>query len=391
VGQEWRDGYRPMTRRLIEDDFAKIKAMGSNTVRRYGIAMADHNILAAARNHGLKVLYGFWFENRVDYINDAEKLHHYQEQIRSTVLKYKDDPSILGWSLGNEVWGLLKQRFAAPYLTEERIAYLNFIEQSARLVHQLDPKHPVFMVSEHSWDLPGELFEAAHAVPSVDVLGINSYYDHYISQLEHVVREYNWFRPYLVSEFGPPGYWDETYTKLNDFQVPVEPSSVEKSASYVRQWKKYIAPRRGDDVGGVAFTWRDRMEETFTWFGLSDYAGRLKPSYYALAKAWTGRRVLPQPQLARIDGPEKVESGSVARYAISLVGGGYLSAGHELNLKWDIRRDNVFETDATITPVENGTQATIRLPKEPGDYRLYVYLSTRSNAVDTAAVSIHVR
>ena len=389
VGQEWRDGYRPMTRRLIEEDFAKIKAMGANTVRRYGIEMADHNVLAAARDQGLKVLYGFWFEEDVDYVNDPEKLRQYEDQIRATVLKYKDDPSILGWSLGNEVWGLLKHRFAAPYLTQERIAYLNFIEESARTIHQLDPRHPVFMVSEHSWDLPGELFEAAHAVPSVDVLGINSYYDSYISQLDRVVKEYNWFRPYLVSEFGPSGYWDETYTKFDNFRVPVEPSDAAKAGSYAQQWRKYIAASQGDNVGGVAFTWRDRMEETFTWFGLSDYAGRLKPSYYALRAVWTGQPALPQPQLTEVKGPDEVKRGAVVDYAASMLRVVSI-AGQGLKIHWDLRRDNIFETDARITPSEDGSRATVRLPNSPGDYRLYVYLLTPSNGVDTASLSIHV-
>src|SRR5205823_5517359 len=245
AGHEWRDGYHPMTRRLIDEDFAQINAMGANTVRRYGASMADHNVLAAAADYHLKVLFGFWFEANVDYINDRDKLRGYTHLVAETVAKYKDDPSILGWSLGNETWGLLKHRFAPPYLIEQRNAYLDFIEELARTIHELDDKHPVLMVSEHSWELSGELFEAARAVPSVDILGINSYYDFYIQQLDRVAREYNWFRPYLVSEFGPPGYWDDTYTAVDDNRVPVEPSGKEKAAHYARQWSDYVARNSG--------------------------------------------------------------------------------------------------------------------------------------------------
>jgi hypothetical protein len=391
VGQEWRDGYHPMTRRLIDEDLARITAMGANTVRRYGVSIADHNILAAAQDHGLKVLYGFWFEEDVDYLNDHEKLRHYEQLVTETVQKYKDNQAILGWSLGNEVWGLLKHRFAPPYLTEERNAYLDFIEQLARKIHELDHTHPVLMVSEHSWDLPGELFEAARAVPSVDVLGINSYYDPYIRQLDNIVQEYNWFRPYVVSEFGPPGYWDDTYTRFDSHRVAVEPSGKEKATLYAQQWQEYVAGKRGYNIGGVVFTWRDRMEETFTWFGLTDYAGRLKPAYYALRQAWTGEPAPAQALLSRVIGPDEAKPGSVVEFAVSLDGGDRALKEQGLKFQWDIRRDSLFETDARIIASGGGVRATVRLPEEPGNYRLYVSLLTSSNAVDTASVNIHVQ
>jgi hypothetical protein len=390
VGHEWRDGYRPMTRRLIEEDFAAIKAMGANTVRRYGVSMADHNVLAAAHDHGLKVIYGFWFEADVDYLNDPEKVRQYEDRITATVLKYKNDPAILGWSLGNEVWGLLKHRFSPPYLTQVRIAYLNFIERSAQRIHQLDPGHPVLMVSEHSWELPGELFEVASAVPSVDVLGINSYYDPYISQLDTVARQYNRFRPYLVSEFGPPGYWDETYTRFDAHRVPIEPSGDQKALSYTRQWSDHVAAKRGHNVGGVAFTWRDRMEETFTWFGITDYAGHPKPSYYALRQLWTGAPAPPQPALGRVDGPVGVKRGAIAQFNAVLADGSETPPPAGSKLQWDLRRDNIFATGAGITLANGGERAAIQMPNQPGNYRLYLYLTTPSNIVDSASINVHV-
>ncbi len=391
VGHEWRDGYHPMTRRLIDEDFAQIKAMGANTIRRYGVSMADYNILAAAQDHGLKVLYGFWFESDVDYLDDRQTLRQYEQLVTATVMKYKDNPAILGWSLGNEVWGLLKHRFAPPYLTEVRNAYLDFIERLAQEIHQLDPKHPVLMVSEHSWELPGELFEAARAAPSIDVLGINSYYVPYVRQLDAIVGEYNWWRPYLVSEFGPPGYWDNAHTKFDRYREPVEPSGAEKAALYAQQWKDYVAGKCGHNLGGVAFTWRDRMEQTFTWFGLTDYAGRPKPSYYALRQVWTGQPPDSQPMLGRVEGPDEARPGSVVQFAAPVVGSDRPSGGHGLKLQWDLRRDNIFETDAEIMQSDDGSRAMVRMPQEPGNYRLYVYLSTPSNTVDTASFNIHVR
>lgn len=143
-GHDWRDADVPLSRRELNEDFSTIASMGGNTIRRYGHTWSDRNIFNAAAYYKLKVLYGFWFDQDVDYVTDSAKEQSYERQIEQTVREYKNDPGLLGWTLGNEVWGLLKHDYGQPYLTEVRHAHVLFIEKMARRIKELDPNHPVF-------------------------------------------------------------------------------------------------------------------------------------------------------------------------------------------------------------------------------------------------------
>ena len=101
----------------------------------------------------------------------------YRSRVEGTVRKYRGHPAILGWALGNEVWGWLNSYYGKPYLTQVRHAYVRFIEDLAIRVKQLDSDHPVFAVVEHSPELPGALTDFANGAPTIDVIGVNCYYE----------------------------------------------------------------------------------------------------------------------------------------------------------------------------------------------------------------------
>ncbi len=147
-GQDWRDANVPLSSAQLSRDFSIIHEMGGNTIRRYGRTWSDRNILNAAQENHLKVMYGFWFMQDENYLADAAKQQEYQAQIESTVRAYRDHPGLLGWCLGNEVWGLLKHKYSQPYLTEVRHAHVLFVERMAQVIRQLDPNHPIFSAQE---------------------------------------------------------------------------------------------------------------------------------------------------------------------------------------------------------------------------------------------------
>src|SRR5207342_2826220 len=129
--------------------------------------------------------------------------------------------------------------------------------------------------------------------PSIDAIGINSYYKEQISNLNHVAWQFDSLRPYIVSEFGPEGYWDPKYNR-NKGGCLAEQSDNEKAEWYRLQWSRYVVGYKGYNIGGFAYCWHDRMEGSLTWFGLTDFAGRPKPAYYALKSEWTKKS---EPQI----------------------------------------------------------------------------------------------
>lgn len=385
TAHDWRDGNMPLTRRQLEKDFENIKAMGANTIRRYGMGVYDRNVLNIAEEFKLNVQYGFWFDPKIDYYSDSVKVQEYIEDVEEKVLRYKDHSSVIAWSLGNESWGLLKHRFAKPYLTKVRDAYIKMIEHLAQRIHEIDPTRPVFSCMEHEeYQLAGELVAFREGAPSLDVMGINSYYKEQITKLNHIAWQFDSLRPYLVSEFGPRGYWDPKYNRTSKGLL-IEDSENEKANWYKEQWKNYVVSFKGYNIGGFAYCWHDRMEGSCTWFGLTDFKGRPKPSYFALKEIWTNEKTETLPQF-QIETPASLSPGNESIYtAVTSTG-----INKELKYEWYLHKDGYLERIDNIDYIAEGKKVSVKIPKEVSNYRLYLYVSDKNGQVTTASVPVSV-
>lgn len=386
TAHDWRDGNMPLTRRQVEKDMEDIRAMGANTIRRYDHGIYDRNILNIAEEYGLNVLYGFWFDPKIDYYRDSAKVQEYISEVMEKVLEYKDHSSVLAWSLGNETWGLLKHNYAKPYLTKVRQGYIQMIEQLAERIHAIDPERPVFSCLEHEeYQLPGELAAFHDAAPSLDVIGINSYYKEQISKLNHVFYQFDSLRPYVVSEFGPRGYWDPHYNRTSR-QLLVEDNETEKAQWYEQQWNNYVDAYKGYNIGGIAYCWHDRMEGSNTWFGITDYRGRKKLSYYALKKVWTGKSTDALMPLFSIHVPKNIKPGTAYLFSASPSS----PSNRKLSYEWSLHKDDYLKKVNSIVHTENDAEVLVKIPGIKSNYRLYLYVSDDSGNVSTVSVPIKV-
>jgi hypothetical protein len=375
----------PLTRRQVKKDLQKIKDMGANTIRRYDDGIYDRNVLNIAEEYGLNVMYGFWFDPQFDYYKDSAQIQAYIENVEEKVRKFKGRPSILAWSLGNETWGLLKHRYAKPYLTKVRQGYVTMIELLAKRIHEIDPTRPVFSCMEHEeYQLPGEIAAFYDQAPSVDVIGINSYYREQISNLNDVFYQFDSTRPYLVSEFGPRGYWDPHYNRVEDKSL-IEDSEAEKAAWYNEQWNKYVKPNKGNNIGGIAYCWHDRMEGSNTWFGITDYKGRVKLSYYALKKAWTGLSEEPLPSF-KIHAVQEIKPGTESLFIAVPSERTY----KKLKYEWTLNKDEYLKKVDALSYDESETDVLVRIPESRSNYRLYLYVSDEDGNVTTASLPVKV-
>jgi hypothetical protein len=360
--------------------------MGANTIRRYDHGIYDKNIINIAAEYDLKVLYGFWFDPQIDYYRDSAKVREYIQQVEENVLAFKDKPSILAWSLGNETWGLLKHKYAKPYLIKVRESYVKLIEVLAERIHEIDPNHPVFSCMEHEeYQIPGEFVAFHDGTPSVDVIGVNSYYREQISQLSKVAYRFDSIRPYLVTEFGPRGYWDPTHNRIENGQL-TEDSEHEKADWYKEQWTNYVEAFKGYNIGGFAYCWHDRMEGSCTWFGLTDYKGRPKPSYYGLKELWTKNKADVLPDFS-IQAPSSFVPGGEYEFAAMPS----KKTDKELKYEWYLNKDQFLERVDNISVADDESKAVVKIPVAPSKYRLYLYVSDESGNVTTASTSIEVK
>ena len=244
-GHDWRDGGRVLTRRQLENDFSAIKAMGGNTIRRYSGGWHDYNLFNVAAEKDVKVLYGLWLDQDVDYAHDLKQLAEFERDYLAVVRRYKDEPALLGWVIGNEVWGMFKHSYEQPYLTDVRHAYVRFVERLARQIKEIDPNHPVMVACEFSDEIAGALSDYAALAPSVDVIGVNVYYEPHLARLPKLMSEQAPNKPYLVTEFGPDGYWHHELTQRTDEGRLIEAAAHEKAQQYASRWAQRIESQRG--------------------------------------------------------------------------------------------------------------------------------------------------
>jgi cellulose synthase (UDP-forming) len=382
-GHDWQDDKFniPLTRDKLREDFKAIKAMGANTIRRYSPGISDYNIFRAAAETDLNVLYGFWFDPQIDYATDVSAMEKYREEVLSKVQSYKSKPCIIGWSVGNETWGLLKHNYGEPYLTQVRKKYVQFIESLAHDIRAIDPARPVFTMAEHTPMLVTELNMYRLFAPSIDIYGINSYYEQNLVQLDSLMRNFFPQQYYIVSEFGPPGYWNDEYNHHDTRGKLIETSAYDKAHEYQSNWSRFVLGASDQNLGGVAFCWQDRFEGTTTWFGLTDIHGYKKPAYYALAEAWTGaKHQFSLPNISIVVSTDKSSDGSRLFYAMA-------PSGHRLTgprFKWMVYDNKTFEKKfETSFSKENFIQLPPDLQHETN--RLYLYMTDFSGSVVTAS------
>lgn len=389
TNDDWRNGNIPLSLNQLKKDIRGMREMGANTIRRYGVSIYDKNLLDVAAEHKMKVMYGFWFEPDVDYLMDSNRVKQYIREVETTVALYRNHPAILTWGLGNETWGLMKHHFTQPYLTQVRLEYVKLLEYLARRIHQIDPVHPVMTASEHSNELTCELIELRNNAPSVDIIGVNSYYLQQVSRLQKICQRVDTTRPYLFSEFGPLGYWDEDFTRLTANKELVEDSDYEKSYLYGYEWSNFVHQNKGYNIGGVAFCWSDRLEGTATWFGLTDQKSRKKPAYFKLEQVWknTGPMLDTIPAFY-IEGPGlKIEPGKYYPFKVWSRTG----VPSTYRYKWLFRREEYLEElPGLVREFEGGKRILLKVPMEPSRYRLYLYV-TEGDKVLTHSFPIHVQ
>ncbi|MCH6201723.1 glycosyltransferase [Aquiflexum sp. LQ15W] len=369
-GHDWEEGFNPLSRKQLDTDFRLIKEMGANTIRRYEPGIYDRNILDAAQNHDLKVMFGFWFDPKVDFLKDKNALKAYEKKVLSQVRNHKNDRSIIGWNIGNETWGLLKKHYAQPYLTLVRRSYLEFLDDLAIKIKQIDPDRPVFSSEEHDNErLIGAISQYRAYAPHIDVIGVNSYYEENISRLDSIMGVFYPGKPYTITEFGPKGYWNKELGDYWNDSLLIENSSLSKAEWYRKQWGEYIDRHQGKNLGGIAFSWRDRYEGTATWYGLTDYKGRLKPSYYYLQGVWLedNQLSLTFPDIS-IVGHWNILSPGETVWLSAAITNGYVK---DLEYNWEVYDENWKKSSPIINTKLDGKFVEIKIPSKKS--RIYVY------------------
>lgn len=363
----------------------QLAAAGGNTVRTWGAENASRT-LDEAQKLGLTVAVGHWLAHKhhMDW-DDAGKVREQYERVKADILKCKDHPALLLWGLGNEM----------EVAGNDREVVWRAIEDLAKLCKQLDPNHPTMtVVAEIGGD---KIANIKRWAPSIDILGINSYGG--LASLPKRLKEAGWDKPYLVTEFGPLGPWERPKTAWG---AALEPTSTEKAALYRSNYENSIKAQAGWCLGSFAFLWGDKQEETPTWFGMFLPSGERTEAVDVMTRFWTGKNPPNQaPKIAEFllsAAQQEVQAGGTVSAEVKATD----PDGDRLRISWEVRREATnkrFAGEGEVRPgviaglLEGVTSPSVRFtaPKDPGAYRVYVYVRDGQGNAATANMPFAVK
>ena len=343
-------------------------------------------ILDEAQALGLTVTVGIWLGHErhgFDY-DDPKQVSAQLERTRGFVQRYKDHPALLLWGIGNETEGF--EDGDDPVIWKA-------VNDVAAMVKELDPNHPTMAVTAF---VHGERIDFLHnRSPAIDIHGVNAYGGAQV--VPELLREGGAIKPFVLTEFGPVGWWEMPTT---EWGAPYEQTSTQKAAFYRESYEKGITSAPGQALGSYAFLWGNKMEATETWFGMFLPDGARLSAVDAMTEIWSGRMpddLAPDTEPLGLDGEPRLDPGAVATVKAQTSD----PEGGEIRAHWALRREpGEYQEGGDFRPrvpdVENTIiegrvdGARIRMPEEPGAYRLFYYAYDPAGNAATASMPLFV-
>ncbi len=364
----------------------QLAAAGANSVRTWG---ADDigKMLDEAHALGLSVTVGIWLGHErhgFDY-SDKSQVSEQLERARQTVLRYKDHPAVLLWGIGNEMEG---------FEAGDDPAIWSAVNAIAAMVKQLDPAHPTMTVTA---EIGGGRVAGVHErCPAIDIHGINSYGG--ALSLAERYRKAGATKPYILTEFGQPGAWE---TGKTAWGAPVELTSTQKSDYLRRVYDLAVTGVPGVSLGSYVFNWGFKMEATATWFGMFLDDGSRLGTVDTMTELWSGtppNNLAPTVKPLVVDGVAAVPPGAELRVAAAIAD----PEGRPVRVRWALRSESSeYATGGDFRPMlpdiegairKGGVDgAQVRMPREPGAYRLFLYAYDDLGNAATANVPLLVK
>lgn len=357
---------------------------GGNSLRTWGVDAGTQALLDEAAQLGLTVALGIWLGHErhgFDY-GDERRVKQQLETARRAVERYKDHPALLMWGIGNEMEGRDGDNPAA----------YRAVQEIAMMVRRLDPDHPTMTAIA---EIGGPKVANVHQYcPDIDILGINTYAG--AASIPERYREAGGTKPYVATEFGPPGPWEVGRNELDTID---EPSSSEKAEWYRRAYLAFEADRQLC-LGSYAFMWGSKQEATPTWFGMFLPDGARTRVVDTMAELWSGRApadLSPSIERLSIDRNDNLKPGDTVKatlaasdpegdpltveWRLCLHAGGHVTGGDLQNAPLSFR-EAVVRSDAE--------SAEIKIPGSGGLYRLFAFVHDGKGGGAVANVPLRV-
>lgn len=364
---------------------AELAKIGGNSFRTWGIGDDTAKELDEAQRLGLKVALGHWLghtEHGFNY-DDQKAVSQQFDDVKKGIEQYKNHPALLVWSLGNE----MEVNNPSPNTWKA-------IQALAKLAHELDPHHPTMTVVAELGSDNQNVRLIHEQCPDIDIIGINSYGGG--PSLAERYRKAGGKKPFLITEYGPPGTWEIPRT---EFGAAPELTSTQKADKYRETYEKSVLGAPDLCLGSYAFTWGTKIEATSTWFGMHLPDGRKLAAVDVMQQLWTGKpsdSPCPRIEKLALDGKNQVNPGDTVTATVATV-----ANKGKLSIEWALYREQAnydVQGPGAAPPAafpkairENGQpKVTLQMPSDSGIYRLYCFVRDQQQGAATGSVPIRV-
>ena len=373
-----------------ESYIEKVRDYGGNSIR----TGSEKEQLDKASRLGLTVLVNLPAGAERDGMNynDTAEIRKQTERIISIVKKTKDHPAVLMWAIGNELDYI-------PPLEPFNPKVWDAVNQAAKAIHAIDPDHPVMTVIGTS--MMEKVSDIVKRCPDLDLLGINSYGDIYT--LAATLGKLGWVKPYLISEWGPDGYWE---VRKTPWGAPYEQTGREKYICYEKKYLSTTGTENRQCLGSYVFYWSGfKQETTHTWFCMFDSTGLESPLVGLMHRLWTGEKKMNEAPLV-----DSLNIGKFVRYQAIVLDPGSLQTAkatvnylenEKLTYGWEIKPEAKYASYAgqgeeVPHPVSGlvssqAAEISFKAPSVSGAYRLFVYTYDGHGHFSTANLPFYVR
>ena len=373
-----------------------VKKYGGNAVRSNSTQQA----LDEAHELGLMVLANLPVASQRGGFNydDTLAVRRQHEKILKIVREMKDHPAVLMWALGNEL-DHVPQKVYEPNKIYYNMKVWDAVNNLAKAIHEIDPNHPVMTVvgsiTEHKI---GALIKQC---PELDLLGINEYGD--LLQIPEWLRAWGWKKPYVVTEWGPTGFWQMPRTPWN---YHLEENSSEKADKYRQRYEGTILKDKEMCLGSFVFLWRQHQEYTHTWFGMFDKEWRETEAVDVMRYEWTGK--WPSNKAPRVDSMMMNQQKAIDFVYVQPGEKSFARVwmsdpdGDPLIYEWEVLPEQVNfgyggngekKPEAIDCDIEFSGEGCIRFnaPLQEGAYRLFVAVYDKGNHVAFSNIPFYVK
>ncbi|MFO7977273.1 MAG: glycoside hydrolase family 2 TIM barrel-domain containing protein [Bacteroidales bacterium] len=368
---------------------AQVAARGGNSVRTWRTdneQRSGKEILDTAHENGLMVMMGLDVARErhgFDY-DDQGAVAQQLEKFRKEVMELKDHPALLGWGIGNE----LNLRY-----TNKKV--WNAVNDIARMIKEVDGNHvtttmlagigkeEVDYIKEHCLDL--------------DFISVQMYGD--VINLEQRLEEAGYDGPFLLTEWGATGHWEMPSTEWGS---PIEQTSTEKAMAIKERYEEVVLGLPQNCMGSYVFLWGQKQERTPSWYGLFTEQGEKTEAVNVMEYLWTGtwpEHMAPQVTGITIESQgDRFDNVNLEKNEEYLA---IVDVEHQnmdsLSVRAEIMPEPVELSDggdfeARPETIEgliisaSPTEVKFRAPREPGAYRLLVYVTDNHNNAGTVNI-----